>query len=374
MHNKRTPLRRTSPWRRGFVAAMISTSSLLATAAFTAVSGAPAAAASPAVKIPAARCAENRAAGTINDVVGNFFGPGAGGIEDFVAQQLGFFKTECLTVNLLTTSVNATELVSTDAAQIGGAGSAADFLESAANGANIEGVVTFGDASPYTLLTQTSITNLKQLEGKTVGYHTSIPVILLEELKKAGVDTSKVDFVNDTSYNPDLLPEGDFYAIQAYTDNEPLTLKSQGLPFTEWDPDKYGVPGTYDPEFVNRTWAKKHPTAIADFLRADIYALDYCYGHGAECVNIEAQAAAAAGASYPIPHKLQQFNSAAHLVIAARLPKVGFGVETYAEWQPEYNALKQFHVVKSLPPLKQVENTTIVASLYSGTKLIWPGP
>ncbi len=343
-----------------------------------AVGASPAAAAAKAAsatKISAATCKENRAAGTINDVVGNEFGPGAGGIEDFVAESLGFFKTECLTVKLLATDVNAVELVSSGRAQIGGAGSAADFLESAANGANIEGVVTFGDESPYALLTTKNITNLTQLEGQHFGYHTQTPVILLEELKAAGVDLSKVNFVNDTSYNPLLLTQtDDFAAIQAYTDNEPLTLKAANQPFTEWDPSKFGVTGTYDPEYTNRTWARKHPTAIADFLRADIYALEYCYKHASQCVNIEAKYASTAGASYPIPHKLEQFKLAEQDAKEGALKGRGFGVETYAEWTPEYNALLSLGVVNSLPPLSSVENVTIVPSLYDGTKLIWPGP
>jgi NitT/TauT family transport system substrate-binding protein len=288
--------------------------------------------------------------------------------------KLGFFADECLKVNLITSSADGPELVSSGAAQVGGSGSAADFLEAAGNGANVEAVSTFGDTSPYTLLTQKSITNLTQLEGKTFGYHTTIPVILLEELKKAGVDSSKVDFVNDTSYNPDLLPEGKFAAIQAYTDNEPLTLKSQNLPFRQWNPSLFGIKGTYDPEFVNKTWAGRYPTAVADFERADLYALTYCYAHSVQCVNIEAAYATSAGSSFPLPHKLQQFNLAAQVVKTSSLPGLGIGVETYAEWMPEYNALKAFGIVKTLPPLKDVENTTIVASLYDGTKLIWPGP
>jgi NitT/TauT family transport system substrate-binding protein len=331
-------------------------------------------AARPAGAISAARCAANRAAGTIHDLAGSEFGTGAGGIEDFVAQKLGFFAEECLTVDIITASADPTEVVASGAGQMGGAGSAADFLESVANGANLEAVATFGDTSPYTILTQSSITNLKQLEGKTFGYHTTIPVILLEELKKAGVNTSQVDFVNDTSYNPDLLPEGKFAAIQAYTDNEPLTLRSQNLPFREWDPSKFGVTGTYDPEYFNRTFLKKHPTAVADFERADIYALTYCYTHALKCVKIEQAVASAAGASFPIEHKIEQFNLAAHIVEKSSLPGLGVGVETYQEWTPEYEALKSFGIDKTLPPLQAVENTTIVASLYNGTRLIWPGP
>jgi ABC-type nitrate/sulfonate/bicarbonate transport system substrate-binding protein len=336
--------------------------------------GSAAAATKAAAKISAATCKANKAAGTINDVVGNEFGPGAGGIEDFVAESLGFFKTECLTVKLIATDVNAVELVSSGTAQIGGAGSAADFLESAANGANIEGIDTFGDQSPYTLLTTTNITNLTQLEGQNFGYHTQTPVILLEELKAAGVDLSKVNFVNDTSYNPLLLTQtNDFAAIQAYTDNEPLTLKAANQPFTEWDPSKFGVHGTYDPEYANRTFVRKHPTAIADFVRADIYALDYCYKHATQCINIEAKYAAAAGATYPIPHKLQQFQLAEQDAKDGQVKGLPFGAESYAEWTPEYNALLSLGVVSSLPPLSQVENVKIVQSLYKGSKLIWPG-
>jgi len=46
--------------------------------------------------------------------------------------------------------------------------------------------------------------------------------------------------------------------------------------------------------------------------------------------------------------------------------------ETVAEFQPEATELVHFGLVKSVPSLSTVEDTTMVASLYHGKKLIWP--
>ena len=43
-------------------------------------------------------------------------------------------------------------------------------------------MATFGDTSDYAILTR-SITNLRQLEGKTLGYHAQFPVVLTEMLE-----------------------------------------------------------------------------------------------------------------------------------------------------------------------------------------------
>ncbi len=54
------------------------------------------------------------------------------------------------------------------------------------------------------------------------------------------------------------------------------------------------------------------------------------------------------------------------------LPGKGVGVETVAEFQPEATELVHFGLVKSVPSLSSVVDTTMVASLYNGKNLIWP--
>jgi hypothetical protein len=81
-------------------------------------------------------------------------------------------------------------------------------------------------------------------------------------------------------------------------------------------------------------------------------------------------------AGYPgsLTHALAEWTFEAGLVRHHTLPNKGIGVETTAEWTPEAKAIVTYGVVKKAPSLAKVENTTLLSSLYHGTRLIWPGP
>jgi ABC-type nitrate/sulfonate/bicarbonate transport system substrate-binding protein len=323
--------------------------------------------------LPKAACAKNQALGQVTFVSPFGFGPGPGLLEIFVAKQLGYFSDECLNVNIVTSSYVPNELVSAGTAQFTSEGSAADTLEAIASGSNLVGLATFADASTYVLLTQPSITNLKQLDGMSVAYHTQMPVVLEEMLKKAGVNYSSLDLLNDNSYDPTLLTQGKFDALQAYTVNEPLTLRAAGLKFNEFFPAKYGVSGTFNTVVGNATWVKAHPAATADFLRAEMHAIDYCEGHALTCIKMQAVDAGAAGAVYDIQHSIQEWNLSISIVKHNTLPGAGIGVQTIAEWEPEAKAIKAYDILPSVPSLKAVVNTSLIDSIYNGKTLIWPG-
>lgn len=323
--------------------------------------------------LPAAQCAANKAVGKVTFVSPFGFGPGPGLLEIFVAKQLGFFADECLNVNIVTSSYVPNQLVSAGTAQFTSEGSAADTLEAIASGSHFVSIATFADSSTYVLLTTTNITNLKQLAGKTLAYHTAMPVVLTEMLKKAGVNVSKVKEVNDTSYDPSLLDKGRFNALQAYAVNEPLTLKAEHLPFKEWYPAHFGVSGTFNTVVVNTAFLKAHPAATADFLRAELHGIDYCEAHGSACIHMEAKDAEAAGSDYQIAHSLEEWNKSMDIVRAHSLPGAGIGVQSDAEWQPELKAIRTYHIVSKVPPLSSAMDNSIVTSLYKGKTLIWPG-
>ena len=60
------------------------------------------------------------------------------------------------------------------------------------------------------------------------------------------------------------------------------------------------------------------------------------------------------------------------LALDHHLPGRGVGVETADEWAPEARAVLQYKLVARPVHLATVEDTTLAASLYRGTTLIWP--
>jgi len=322
--------------------------------------------------ISAAACARNKAAGPLTFVSPFGFDASAGILDVYAAQSLGYFATECLTVHFITSYVPY-ELVSSGAATFTGEGSAADTMLGVAEGSKFVGVLTFGDVSDYAILTRKSITNLKQLEGKVLGYHTMLPVVLTEMMKAAHVDIAKVNEVDDTAYDPTLLIHGRFDALQAYQSNEPLTLRADGDSFNEFLPQNFGVSGTFNVQVVNQKFLAANTAVVADLIRAELHAFDYCAVHVATCIGYEAADSRAAGQPYEVAHETAEWKFEVSLVEKNSLAGKGYGSETTGEWSAERKALVAAGLAKSSQIPATVEDPSLVASLYSGQKLIWPG-
>lgn len=329
------------------------------------------AAQSGGVLAPGSReCLANKAAGTIHFASPFGYDASAGIIDVYAAEKLGYFADLCLTVDFV--DVPFTEapyaLVSAGTAQITGAGSAADAILAESNGSDFVGISTYGNTSDYALLTREGITKLTQLEGKVLGYHPPLPVVLTEILVKAGVDLSKVRLVN-APYNPLLLVHGSFAALQAYQSNEPITLRADHEPFRMWTPAQFGISGTFNVQVVNRSFLTLHPTAAADFLRAEFHAFNYCLSDAVTCVDYLAKAQ---GPTFSISHGEAEWRVESTLALEHHLPGDGIGVQTIGEWAPEAKAVLQYKLVDKPVDLATAEDTTLAASLYHGTQLIWP--
>ena len=324
--------------------------------------------------ISAARCARNRAAGTITFASPFGYDASVGILDVEEAIRLGYFSALCLSVDFVGSAENPYALASSGAVTMTGEGSAADFLQAVATGSHLTAIATFGDVSDYALLTQPTIHNLRQLAGKTLAYHgTRLPMALTEMLQAAGVNLSRVDLVSDKSYDPFLLTEGKFDALQAYRSNEPITLRAAHKAFREYVPSSFGVRGTFNLQVVNTTFLRSHRAAVTDFLRAELHAFDYCATHAVTCVDGEAAAARAVGVPFQRAHSITEWRFEVALAEQHHLPGAGIGVQSFAEWRPEAAALLAHHIVTHLPPLSSVEDTALAASLYQGTQLRWPG-
>ncbi|HVU60734.1 MAG TPA: ABC transporter substrate-binding protein [Mycobacteriales bacterium] len=322
--------------------------------------------------VSAARCAANREAGTITYVSPFGFDASAGIIEVFAADKLGYFADLCLKVRFVTSAQNSAELVSAGTATTTSTGSAADFLVLASNGSHVTAVATYGDTSDYCIITKPQFTTLTDLEGHTLGYHFVEEAPDLEMLRAAGVDLDRVKLVNTPDFDPNQIVQGRLDSVGCYQSNEPLTLRAEHAKFNEFTPAEFGVKGTYNVVFFNTGFLAAHPAAVADFMRADLHAFDYCETHQASCVAIEQGYAASAGAEFSVSHERAVWRLEAALSRRHTLPGRGIGVQSAAEWAPEAAEVTRFGLAKSVPPLSEVENTAIVASLYRGSRLVWP--
>lgn len=344
----------------------------------TAGTGATARTAKSALITPA-RCKRNAAAGTINYISPFGYDAAATIMEVFMAEKLGYFKALCLKVAFNASSFTAEQLVSSGRGQVTAIGSAADHVLARAAGANLTAVATFGDTDPHAIYAQPKIKSLKDFEGGTLGYHINVTPAAVAMLDKAGVDVSKVKMILLTSYDPTVVTRGQIDGAVGFASNEPLQLKAANMPFNEFTPKQFGIKGTYGVMQFNTTFYRKNRAAVADFMRADLKALAFCLTHKVQCVKWVSHLAAAAnqGAAFPYGRQLATWNFESQYVTNTKVG--GYGVQTLAEWQTEYQEVLKYGKLAGLtdsnkvPPLASVLDTKLVAGLYNGNKLIWPG-
>lgn len=119
---------------------------------------------------------------------------------------------------------------------------------------------------------------------------------------------------------------------------------------------------------VNRTWATSHPAAVEDFLRATFEAFGYCRSHAQACV----EDAAKHEAGYDVHQNVQRWEIESGDVMTTLLPGHGLGYEDLAQWQPEYQLLKSYKLIKGTVDLGSIINPNYVEAIYRGRKVLWP--
>jgi putative hydroxymethylpyrimidine transport system substrate-binding protein len=340
-----------------------------------ALAGSPSAVAATApgkVLVASSRCAANRAAGTITYLTGFGWQASVGILDPITAQAQGYYSAMCLRVQLRPGNGNPTsssQLVAAGRATVTELGSPSDAITAAAAGIPIDAVATYGNTTASTLLTMPSITNLRQLDGKTIGYKGAMPPIITAMLEKAGVNTRSLKEV-EVGYDPTILPRGQVQGLTAYKSNEPIELKDDGYKIHEWDPGVFGLNGAFNVFDANRAWATAHPGAMEDFLRATFEAYDYCLAHASTCVK----EAAHYQTGYLVQQNIQRWHVESGEVNSTLLAGHGVGYEDRAQWEPEYKLLLADHLIRHPVALPQIINPTYINAIYNGHSLIWPGP
>ena len=188
--------------------------------------------------ISPAECAANRRAGTIIFVTSYSYAPAASIADVVVAARRGFFKDMCLDVTLQPGfSTDNVALVSADRVQISSLGSDSEVLAARAEGAKLEGVLTYGHTAVSELITpgDARITNLKQLDGTTVGIKGALPYEISAMLARAGVNIASLRQVQ-VGYDPVIIDQGRIMALPVYKSNEIRELNVLGYKYKVWDP------------------------------------------------------------------------------------------------------------------------------------------
>ncbi|GCB49647.1 ABC transporter substrate-binding protein [Streptomyces sp. NL15-2K] len=330
--------------------------------------------------ISAKRCAENKAVGKITYLSGYQYQSSVSILEYIAASKLGYFNDLCLNVVLQPgtgdTAQNAKLLASGQATVSPVAQQ--DLIQARANGIDITGISSYSDAGLEILMTNKDITKLTQLDGKVVGHKGHVPATVQAMLVKAGVKWDSLKLVKQ-GYDPSVLPrrQGGLEALTGFVSNEPNQLKAAGDAVTVWRPIDYGVPSSLGAMAVNPAFAKAHPHAVEDILRAALHAYDYCSAddkHIAECVGYAAQLS---GPTYDKKLNAAIWKTETQVVKENATPGQPLGGIDLKNVAALVDMLHQFKTVPDSVTPAQAKgwfDTSPVKNIYAADKLVWPAP
>ncbi|GAA1636263.1 ABC transporter substrate-binding protein [Actinoplanes couchii] len=319
------------------------------------------------------RCAQNKAAGKITYLSGYQWQSSASILEYVAADDLGYFEALCLDVAMQPgtgdTSQN-TKLLASGQVTFSPV-SQQDVLSANANGIKVQGVSTYSRVGLEILMTMPEITDLKQLNGTTLGQKGAMPVGVQAMLAKAGADYDSIKQVV-VGYDPSILPRGQVKSLTGFISNEPNQLAAAKTEVKVWRPYDYDVPGSLGAMAVNPEFAAKHPTAVQDFLRAGLHAFEHCEKNGAQCV---AAAADLTGAGYDEKHNLKIWETEVGVIRETLKAGTPLGAIDTGNVQSLVALLNTYGKTSIDPAVGAAEfNTSYIKEIYSGDTLVWPAP
>lgn len=228
---------------------------------------------------PAARCQANRDAGPIIYLSSFDYAASASIIDVLVAEERGYYDDMCLDVEVHPgADITANyPLIAANEAQFASGGSFGELVDFA--GRNDAGFVALsieGRTGIDALITKPGeITELTDIRDKTIGVKGALPASVKAMLLQAGLtegidyDTLPLEGLDPTKH----IEQPDIVGFPGYRSNEPLQLQAAGIPFDEFDPSTYDIPGSFGVIFTNQTFLDTAPTAAEDFMRATMRGL-----------------------------------------------------------------------------------------------------
>jgi ABC-type nitrate/sulfonate/bicarbonate transport system substrate-binding protein len=324
--------------------------------------------------ISADRCQANRDLGQITYLTSFDYASSASIIDVVAADAQGYFKKMCLNVKLQAgfTTTNV-PLVSSGKVAFSSLSSASEVAADVEAPANIEAIALYGHSAVDELAVsdKADINKLSDIKGTTMGVLGSIPYDIREMLVTNGVPLNSFK-QTQVPQDPTLLDKGDFQSRPVYKSSEPRTLDQAGVKYHVFDPASSGTTTSFGAMIVNTTFARQHPTAVDDFLRADLEGFNWALANPDQAVH---DAFVKADPKYYLTEAGEQFRWSVEskLVKQSTPTDEPYGYMTDAQWSAEMKPMiYDLKVVPQGTDLHKFYDTRFLNDVYNGTKLIWP--
>ena len=332
---------------------------------------------------PEARCAANKAAGTITYLTGFDFAAAASIVEIIAAEAAGYYTDLCLDVDIKASfSVANYPLIADNTAQFASGGSFSEVAAFAvANDADFVVTAVEGRTAIETLIIKAGeAAELGDLAGSTIGVKGKLPPSIEAMMLGAGL-TEGVDFqtVLLDGFDPTqhiAIPT--IVGFPGFKSNEPGGLNRAGIGFQTFDPLGFNIPGSFGAIYTNQTFIADHPTAAEDFMRATMRGLADSLADPVATANLAVEKVNANGnPNFLSPAgEVFRWETDAKLIIDTTPEGVAFGVPDAALLQAELDAYAAVGLFgdSATPDAASRLSNDIIASVYDANDVvIWPG-
>lgn len=334
----------------------------------------------PGGAISAERCQKNKDAGTITYLSGFDFAATASIVEVLVAQEKGYFDALCLDVELRSSFSTANyPLVASGQAQFASAGSFSETLIFRQDGAEPFVVVQQdGHAGIDALLAKEdpAVTQPADLKGKTIGVKGQITPSVKALLFQAGlVEGTDYDTVLLDGFDPKAHIQQPVAGFPVYKSNEPGQLERAGIPFTLFDPAEAGIRGSFGIIYTSTPFAREHPTAVQDFVRASLKGLADAIADPDDAIARSLAKIREGGNKNFLSDEGESFRwkTEAALVVDSTPAGVPLGVIVPRLLQDEVDGFAAAGVFEQAPSLEGTYDASVARAAYTdGGDLIWP--
>jgi ABC-type nitrate/sulfonate/bicarbonate transport system substrate-binding protein len=326
-----------------------------------------------------ARCAENKAAGTVTYASSFDFSASASIVDVLVAKDKGYFDDMCLDVDIKPGfSTTNYPLVAEGTANFSSAGNYTEIINNSGDGAEFVAVVDYGKAPIEALVTPDGgATKLEDLKGKTIGVKGDLPPSIVAMLAKAGLKrgTDYKELLLD-GFDPVAQLESGIDALPVYKSNEPGQLDAANVKYNLFDPVTDSIPGSFGLIYTSKDYADKHPTVVQDFARAALHGMEDALADIKGAVAISVKFIDAGGNAYFLTEEGETYRwtQEAKVVVDETPTGEPVGLIDPDLLKAEYDAYYEAGVWPEVAPdYLEAYDDTVARSVYDADgAVIWP--
>ncbi len=237
-------------------------------------------------------------------------------------------------------------------------GTAARVIQRRAEQLPVRAVALFGQRGDqgYVVRADSGIRGPADFEGRSVGFRSGVvPPELKAMLASVGLAEDDVD-LQGVPFDVRPFIEGAVDVYPVFLNNEPDTIRREGLEIEMIDPHDFGVPTLGLTFLAREQTVADDPELVERFLRAALRGVEYAAGHIDEAVEITLRYAEGADPAH------QRFLLEMELVNAQRDDGIGRG--SPEQWEALEALLRRFQVIETEVDVSLAFDGSFVDALY----------